>query len=370
MTDWQRVGRPGAIGSRKKEVLANYNKIYGRDNWRLSWDVNGSSVDLQGALTLYEDAYFEYLQKNQDELRWLVENFSNVYDNNPSNVNSGFDYSVQEFGGNHFQDTAIRRCLVRNGLWFRGKDLLEIRLSEPGVKFNPGEIPFHKPELIPQPEIKGWWKPGSIESWYQSARYLEVRNFEPDVEKFLYFVTSNAGKVDSAQRSLGDFVKLKQAALDITEEQQTIEKIAEHKARVAYSVLCLPVICDDSGLVIPTYGEWPGVRVGREVERLGEEGFANLFKDGPLPACFKMAVTYFDETLERPKIFVSTTDGQFQYEAKGDPNKPFIKNRILGMRFIVKGQSKTIAEMTDEEYRRHATTNRWEALIEFLKSRK
>ena len=58
MTNWQRVGRPGAIGSRKAEVLANYNKIYSQDNWRLVWDVNNHSVNLQGALALYEDAYF------------------------------------------------------------------------------------------------------------------------------------------------------------------------------------------------------------------------------------------------------------------------------------------------------------------------
>ncbi|MBS3113070.1 hypothetical protein J4418_03240 [Candidatus Woesearchaeota archaeon] len=58
MTDWQKIGRPGAIGSRKNEVLANFDKIYGKDKWRLIWDVKGQPVSVQGALTLYEDAYF------------------------------------------------------------------------------------------------------------------------------------------------------------------------------------------------------------------------------------------------------------------------------------------------------------------------
>ena len=40
-----RVGRPGAIGSRKQEILSNYDKLYGRGNWRLPFDVNGHSVE-------------------------------------------------------------------------------------------------------------------------------------------------------------------------------------------------------------------------------------------------------------------------------------------------------------------------------------
>lgn len=203
----------------------------------------------------------------------------------------------------------------------------------------------------------------------KSIQYLEVKGFQPDSERFLYFVTSNPGKVDSAQKGIGNFIRLKQAELNISEDQASIEEIAVHKARVAYSVMCRPIICDDSGLVIPAYGEWPGARVARELEILKEEGFANLFKDKPLPAYFKMAVTYFDETLEKPKTFISKVNGTFQSEARGDPNKPFIKNRILGTRFIVDGQSKTLAEMTEEEYKRDATTDRWRALVEFLKDR-
>jgi len=300
----------------------------------------------------------------------LINNFSEVYDNNVSNVNSGFDYSIQEFEGNHFQDIALRRCLIRNGTWFKGNQPLEVRLSEPGIKFNPGEVLFHKPELIPQPEVIGWWKSGSIESWYQSARYLEAKDFEHDTEDYLYFVTSNAGKVNSAQKGLGNFVRLKQAPLEISEHHLTIEEIAKHKAKVAYSVMCRPIICDDSGLVIPSRGEWPGSRVGRELEKLGEQGFADIFKDRPLEAYFEMAVTYFDETLEEPKIFKSTVNGKFYSEARGDPNKPFIKNKILGTRFVVDGQTKTIAEMTEEEYEKDATSDRWNRLVEFLKSRK
>jgi len=207
------------------------------------------------------------------------------------------------------------------------------------------------------------WKLTDIDD----TNFLMVKNFTPDEKDSLYFVTSNPGKVNSAQRSLGDFVKLKQAELTISENDESIEDIAIYKARVAYSVMCRPILCDDSGLVIPKFGNWPGVLVGREIKRLGEEGFANLFKDEPLPAYFKMAVTYFDKDLEEPKVFISTVNGKFQYESKGDPDKPFIKNKVIGTRFIPDTSTKTLAEMTEEEYKRDATTDRWKALINFLK---
>jgi non-canonical purine NTP pyrophosphatase (RdgB/HAM1 family) len=370
MTEWKKVGRPGAIGGRKAEVLANYDKLYGKGNWRLIWDVNGNSVDLPRALALYEDAYFQHFKEKPEELRWIADNFSNVYDNSPSNVESGLDYAVQEFGGNHFQDIAIRRCLVRNGEWFRGNELLEIRMSEPGVAWNPGRIPFHRAELIPKPEVRGWWSPGSIESWYQSARYLEVKGLEVDLSKGVYFVTTNAGKVNSARRSLGELVSLGQVGLDISEEQKTIEEIAAHKAKVAHAVLCRPVICDDSGFVIPSMDGYPGARVGRELKNpeMGIEGFTRLARDAPLDAHFVMAVTYFDELLDKPKTFVSKVEGQLIGEQRGDLNKPFIKSPLAAA-FVIAGQTKTIAEMSEEEYKAHATTDRWRELARFLEKR-
>jgi hypothetical protein len=32
------------------------------------------------------------------------------------------------------------------------------------------------PELIKQPEATGWWKPKTVESFYQSNRVLQARN--------------------------------------------------------------------------------------------------------------------------------------------------------------------------------------------------
>ena len=382
MSNWIRIGRPGALGSRKQEILDNYDNLYGRDTWlygntpwRLVWDVNGASVGTEGALVLYENAYFQYFDQHPDELRWIADNFVNVYDNNPSNVNSGFDYSIQEFGGNHYQDIAIRRALIREGLWFKGEGLLEIRISEPGVKWNPGRIQFHKPDLIPKPEIPGWWKPGSVESWYQSAKYLEVKGEVPfDTTGEVYFATTNKGKVESALRSLDDQFKIIQVdTLDIKEEQQNVQEIAAHKARVSYAVLCKPVLVDDSGFVIPAQNGYPGIRVGRELKEKGLEHFLQMARTNPkgyLDAYWEMTVGYFDDTMIKPQLFTSKVEGRLIGEQRGE-KKDFVKSP-LAYAFIVDGfpQNKTIAEMSEEEYKQYATTDRWKVLADFLKSRK
>ena len=375
MSEWIRVGRPGGVGSRKAEVLANYDQLYGKDTWRLVWDVNGTSVDVHGALVLYENAYFEHFKKNPGELHWISDHCAEVFDNNPSNVNSGFDYSKQEYGGNHFQDITIRRALIREGLWFKGKDWLEIRMKGIGKQWNPSEIPFHKPELLPKPEIPGWWKPGSVESWYQSAKYLEVKGEVPfDITGDLYFATTNPGKVQSALRSLDEQFRMVQIDnLDIKEEQQKVQEIASHKARVSYAVLCKPVIVDDSGFVIPVQNGYPGTRVGRELKEKGLEHFLQIARSdskGYVDAYWEMTVGYFDSTLAKPQMFTSKVEGRLIGEKRGEA-KEFAKSP-LAYAFVVNGfpQNKTIAEMTEEEYKKYATTDRWRALAEFLKTRK
>ena len=125
---------------------------------------------------LYEDAYHAHLQRSPAELEWLVQTASEVFDNSDSNVLSGLDYSVQEAPSTHLQDIALRRCLVRLGRHFEGDHLLEIRgRGSEGYRLNPGEVPFHRPELILHPQARSWWRPDSVESFWQSNKILQVQ---------------------------------------------------------------------------------------------------------------------------------------------------------------------------------------------------
>ncbi|MBS3090947.1 hypothetical protein J4217_00685 [Candidatus Pacearchaeota archaeon] len=122
---------------------------------------------------------------------WLVSNFSDVYDTAPSNVQARFSYDVQETPNNHIHDVAIRKAVLRNGRWFFGKRLLEVRsVNAEGWILSPCNIPFHLPDLIykGQTKYKGekrdfltnppWWiKKGvrnSIEEFYQQNKVLQI----------------------------------------------------------------------------------------------------------------------------------------------------------------------------------------------------
>jgi hypothetical protein len=171
--------RPGYMGSRRAAMATARDQQYGSGNWRLVWSWSGQWLGPEMAYGLYEDAYCLHLQAHPELLRLLLEEASEVYDNAPSNVASGFDYQAQEAGGTHLQDIAIRRVLVRLGVWFRGSQIIQIRdhlgTHSLSMLLSPGQVPFHYPEHITAPELSGWWAPGSVESWYQSSRHVQVR---------------------------------------------------------------------------------------------------------------------------------------------------------------------------------------------------
>ncbi len=180
---WKDAARPKYLGANRDNIFADWDKTYGCGHWRLAWRVAGIDVDFQGACALYEDAYFFYLRQHPLTLRRLLRDASNVYDDAESNVHSGFDYAKQETNRTHVQDIAIRRCVLRHGKWFQGKELIQIRDSmgkHPlSMELSPGQVPFHLPDLIePYEDTRRnaqWYKVGSVEDFYQRNRYLQIR---------------------------------------------------------------------------------------------------------------------------------------------------------------------------------------------------
>lgn len=173
--------RPGYLGRRRNDTYAAWDVEYGRDNWQLLWKVNENYLNFLGVCTLYEDAYFEFIAARPRDGIFINELITakDVYDDSPTNVNSGLDYTIQETNHTHIQDVAIRRCLVRLGLWFKGPELLQIRDSQGksplSMILSPGQIMFHRADWIEKPFLEGWWLPGSIECFYQSNKFLVLR---------------------------------------------------------------------------------------------------------------------------------------------------------------------------------------------------
>jgi hypothetical protein len=176
--DWLTITRPGYFGSRRNQILKKFDSEYGKGNYRIRWRVLDKTVPLEVAIAFYEDAYYELLRNETDLLLKLVATASNIYDNHKSNLSSGFDYARQENHSNHYQDIAVRKAVLRLGREFGGRKLIQIRHSSPskiGRDLSPGRVPFHLPNLIIKPRMKGWWQKDSVEDFWQSNKVLQVR---------------------------------------------------------------------------------------------------------------------------------------------------------------------------------------------------
>lgn len=182
--------RPGFVGQNLLHFSGRLDNLFGNEHWSFKHLVNGRLLDSSYALRLYEEAYLTFFRQHPEAVEWLVSNYSDVYDNAPSNVNSGYDYEIQEVPerGRHLHDIAIRRALRELGAEFRGSEPLKIRGRyqkggpAPGFFLSPGEVPFHRPELLPALPIVGkrWWQDASVEDFYQRSKMLEVEEFRDD----------------------------------------------------------------------------------------------------------------------------------------------------------------------------------------------
>jgi|SRR3989344_4050538 len=181
------------------------------------------------------------------------------------------------------------------------------------------------------------------------------------------FVTTNPGKVASAQRTLGKNWHIEPIKLDIFEDHTDVEQIASNKASIAYAVLCRPVLCDDSGLVISGMNGYPGARVKPELEKYGLEHFQRLGTP-PKEAYWFMTLSYMDSMLKRPLLFTSKMEGILIGEPRGEYHKE-VKSPLWRI-WCVKGSNKTLIEMTEEEYSRYATSDRWQRFAEFYRTQR
>jgi hypothetical protein len=176
---------PGYVGRRRNELWAERDARFGKGNWQSIWLVDEDYLEYAETCRLYEDAYFEYFKKRPELLDYLLEIASDVYDDDPSNVQSGLEYLKRGDLRTHIQDIAIRNCVKRFGRKFNGSKLVQIRdrMGEHplSLALSPGQVPFHQPALISNPDNlqelrnQGWWLPSSVEDFYQLGKRLAVK---------------------------------------------------------------------------------------------------------------------------------------------------------------------------------------------------
>src|SRR3989344_7676755 len=157
MDNWVTIERPGYLGKKRDEVQAGWDEKYGKGSWRIAYQWGDLVVPREVGIQIYEDGYYEFFKKDRGALEWITSTASDVYDTAETNVSAGFSYEVQETPNNHLHDVAIRRAVMRNGAWFKGDKLLEVRSrSAEGWRLSPCMVSFHLPNMILPGETKDY----------------------------------------------------------------------------------------------------------------------------------------------------------------------------------------------------------------------
>jgi hypothetical protein len=173
----QIVDRPGYFGRKRSNRVEFYDNLFGEGRWAEMWEVSRHAVGFEQAVALYDDAYYVFLAEHPSLIDFIC-SFGECYDNDPANVLCGCQHDCQSVP-RHIQDVSVRRALKRLGVWFDGPSdhLLEIRGEDSnGFRLNPGQVPFHKPELILTGATAGrvpdWAMPGSVEAFWQANKVI------------------------------------------------------------------------------------------------------------------------------------------------------------------------------------------------------
>ena len=169
--------------------------------------------------------------------------------------------------------------------------------------------------------------------------------------KEIIFVTSNKGKIASAQQKFNNNVLLKHYDYEIDEPSvNDIEYIAKYKVKQAFEKVKKPCISLDAGFYINNYPNnpgFPGAFPKRELmDKIGVEGLLEIMKDVKERDCyFKECLAYYDGI--NLKVFFGYVWGTLSTEIRGLNRSQ--KWSDLWYVFIPKNNTKTLAEMNDEE---------------------
>ncbi len=185
--------------------------------------------------------------------------------------------------------------------------------------------------------------------------------------KKVIFASSNPGKNKAVEeRNKGKKVKIKYAFIDSEElETNDIAAIAIDKAEKAYDMYKQPCFVIDNGFYIVDYPDNPGYP-GTFVKRSGiannpEKLLKKMKKVENRKAYFVDCLAFYDGN--EYKVFFSNSIGTISDKIRGE--LPDNAKSKLWQVFIPEGNTKTLAEMTNEELSIHRKSKE-SATDEFL----
>ena len=166
------------------------------------------------------------------------------------------------------------------------------------------------------------------------------------IENEIVFVTSNKGKVASAQSKLTN-IKLDIFNYDLVEPRSDdVREIAKYKVKEAYEVVKKPCIALDSGFFIEELNGFPRAFVNFALDTLGIEGILKQMQGVENRKCaFKECLAYYDG--KNLLYFNGNHEGKLSTTIRGNDTDK--KWSDLWYIFIPYGYDKTLAEMSEEE---------------------
>lgn len=188
---WVDLERPGYLGKQRDEKYKFWDlpENYGKGNWRIiNRASNGEVFNYEDIIyRIYIPGYEQYFKLHPEEASEIADRYSFGYDKDLISLSQAFDiYALYNVPNrvNQFHHVAFNMALLNLGYFFKGSESVQVREGKPGIQdseqpngflWSPGRIECTVSHLIPEPRIKGWWNPNSIEDFYQSTKILQIK---------------------------------------------------------------------------------------------------------------------------------------------------------------------------------------------------
>lgn len=180
--------------------------------------------------------------------------------------------------------------------------------------------------------------------------------------KEIIFVTTNRGKIASAQEYLKNTKLIAYDAELIEPRTDDIVEIAREKVIQAYNIVKEPCIALDAGFFIRTLNGFPRAYVNHALETIGTDGILKLMEDKDDKECeFRSCCAYYDG--KDMRFFESKTVGIIAEEYRGEHTDK--KWSELWHIFIPSGFKKTLAEFNDDDFEKYQSMKEDSAIKKF-----
>ncbi|MFT8313631.1 MAG: non-canonical purine NTP pyrophosphatase [Clostridium sp.] len=165
--------------------------------------------------------------------------------------------------------------------------------------------------------------------------------------KEIIFVTTNKGKIASAEKELKNIKVLSYDAELIEPRSDDIKEIAKQKVIQGYKIVNKPCIALDAGFFIEELNGFPRAYVNPMLDTIGIKGLLKLMEGVGNRYCeFRSCLAYYDGV--DIKFFESKSSGTLSESIKGQDNE----NKWSDLWYIFKPEEfdKTLAEFDEEDF--------------------